>query len=339
MNLLNNDLKSILNPEQLSEESLNDAYIESLLELDDALEDIKVQEAVENDLNTLCEIKNHIDKYGVSEETLSLFGDDLAKLGIVEDTSKEVALETIEDIVTQNSDTEGSEEVLITAGIAAWALVNSGLVVAAASGIAGVLGGLGVAIAAFVVFSKNSLKTLKALSGRISSNGFKDFGKKTTKLRILHKDKFLTQVNGCESILKFVSSLSPTDAVKTEFSQKASLLTPLGYNLDDGKISKAKESIDKITLSNSGYTEESIKTLINKGMVLCDIARKFDNFMTELKAVSKKKVNTEGEKISDEDKSQMKFRVKEYREFMNVSIKSNKEVISKIVSLGKATIK
>ena len=339
MNLLNNDLKSILkDPEQVSEESLNDEYIESLLELNESLEDIEQQDAMDRDLNTLCEIKNHIDKYGVSEETLSLFGKDLAKLGIVEDTSKEVALETIDDVVTQNSDTEISEElnsdsifILMLYANTLWN-INPILIIVSAL------------IIKYKIYSDNSEQILIKLTNKLQSNGFKLFAEKKTKLRIPPKDKFLTQVNGCESILKFISELSPEEAVKTEFSQKESLLTPLGYSLDDGNVVKTKEKVDKIILSDNGYTEKSIKILIDKGITLCSFTMKFKKLASDINVLTKKKApakndDTKTEKISDEEKSQIKTRVKEYKEFMKVGISSSKYVIMRIISLGKATIK
>ena len=78
-------------------------------------EEIDMDDAKSNDLQVLHEVKNHIDKYGVSEETISLFSSDLAQLGISKDTSKEVAIECIEDIIHQNNnDVEGSEEGFMT---------------------------------------------------------------------------------------------------------------------------------------------------------------------------------------------------------------------------------
>ena len=352
MNLLKNDVKSVVTGKtviELSQEEIDDNYMISLMELEESVEDLSLESSLGNDLNTLNEIKNHIDKFGVSEETLSLFGKDLNNFNITSETSKEDALVALEDIIEENTpkvetevEVEGSEEVILTsAAVAAvastWALANIGLISIVGGAVAGAFG---VFLMAFVVFSKNALEKLKSFKNRMVKNGFKPFEEKKTKLRIASKDKFLTYVNGCESILKFVTELNPADAIKTDFKQKDSLLKPICYLVSEkGTLVQEKMKLDKIILVDAGYTEASVKELVDKGMVLCDMAKKFDAVLAKLKSLSKQKKDEAGEKLSKEDRAIAVARVKQYKEFMKVSVQETKEAIKKIISLASVTVK
>ena len=106
MDLLNNDLKGMIKKEEVPYE---ENYLDSLVELEDVLEDAELEDTKESDIQTLVELKSHIDKYGVSEETLSLFGKDLNQFGITEDTSKEAALESLEEVISHNTINETPE--------------------------------------------------------------------------------------------------------------------------------------------------------------------------------------------------------------------------------------
>ena len=347
MKLINTDIPIIS-----AEENVMDHYINSYIALEEALNDINVEDALDNDLDMLNEIKNHIDKFGVSEETLSLFSNDLKAFNITSDTSKEIANEILENIIDGNR-VQISEEFIITA--LAWILSYHGAKVALL-----VLGGLlsyaiinkvtGISIiksfknliASFVEFVEKTSISLKKVEQNINKQGFNPFEDKQYRLHILPKDQFEKKVKACENINDFLIKLNPMDVITTNFQQKESLLKDLGYFIVGGKIKEDKKVYPTIILSENGYTKDNIKSLVSRGMDVCKSSEKFNNIIHNLE-VSLRKMKASKEKPSDteitqKEKELSKIRVSEYKQFIQIAIKETKDLLTKIMSLSTKTV-
>ena len=335
MNLIPKAVKDKFIDEQKNSEYdifSTDEYLNAMQDLNYILNECDEDDEIIKSINKLIEIKNHIDKFGVSEETLSLFGNDLNKLGIINNTSKEDALVALEDIIEENTpkvEAEGSEEFLGIAVILSALFILGPAIIIAISG----------TLSYYIIYLGKAKTKLLRYKSKALSVGFKDYDRSKTSLHMPSYKNFKRVVDSCEHIVKYMSDLDFATALKTDFKTKLNLVEKLGYDVtDDNEIIKIKDHTDHVILVDAGYSQPAILSLIDDALVFCTSDKRFKIIKDKINAASKMKHGTDGKKLTDEEKLYVKEQAYLYKKFINITVRETQYVINKILKLCKKTI-
>ena len=249
-----------------------------LYEFDKEITNIDNDEEVVVKLN---EIKNHIDKFGVSEELLNLFGDDLDSIGITKHSDKE-EVNSIIDSVIKDIEGEVSEEIIaaIGVGLLATTVFFTGIYSRKRKALVGLIANnienLDIKFNdlrnMFEYADKNSQATIEK---RCDSNSHAVI----PKYDIAHG--VLTMVESC---LDKVVHLTKEDIYKFSIPNRSDFLEKASTPIMSNKKAGFKTIIKSKTFSNSPS-----KAGWNKNNVLdyCDAALRLKPYVDRLKDISK----------------------------------------------------
>ena len=204
----------------------------------------------------------------------------------------------------------------------------------------GIAAALATAVGTFVVLMKSAASKLKEKVKDSRVNGFQDFKNEHRSLAIEPANEFIKKIASCEAACKFIMNVDPAKAIKTDFNQKASLLTPLGYsmNTETGQFTKEKTSVPFVILAEHGWTEQNITTSMERVITLCLATKAMDRVAASFKnAIGKAKTDS-GEEIPKEERSEAMRRVKEYKAFMKITMSEVGNVAKKTLALASKTV-
>ena len=206
--------------------------------------------------------------------------------------------------------------------------------------VVGIAAALSVAIGAFILLMQSSAKKLGGYLKAIRVNGFQDFKASNTSVAIEPANEFISKVSACEAACKFIMNIDPNKAVKTDFKQKASLLTPLGYSLntETGQFTKEKTTVTPLVIAEHGWTDQTITRAIEKVETLCISTKSIERVSGKFKEAIAKAKTDSGEEIPKEERAEAMMRVKEYKSFMKITMTEIGKLTKKTLVLASKTV-
>ena len=279
-----------------------------------------------DDILNIINLKQHIGKFGMSEEVISLYSENLKVLNLL-DSDKEMALETLEDILEHNgiTGTTISEELIST-----------------------------------IIMAMGSVsKTLERLTLKFMTKSFgtvrilKDFEKKiktknpimyltSRTLRIPDYKEYKRKLDKMVSISSKLRSINPDSIIQDGDLDLLLEFKDLGYDFTtDGKlVVKPKDIKERRTLLAAHWTESDIKSALSTCIT-------FEKYLNNYKYVSKKlreshdklKNSSKEEKIDRAEVKAYRRNLKTYRLVAKLCMIETNKLLFTMVSICKSVIK
>ena len=305
MNLLNN-----LAPVGEGVKKKNEFGMNNPLQFFDMIQDLMSTFEEEDNKEQLCniitDIKNHIDKFGVSEELLSLIPNDLSALNIDEHTSKEDSINVLNDILSEHG--EISEEGIRDLFRKIFPKMFKKIV------------GLGNRID----IKLDDLNDVIVESKKVSALNMKNIFEKPLRISLRDYKTVSSTLADIKTALALISTMDESKILEFKIDEHKSVLEKLGYT-KDGTVYKAKiKSYPRMApLKDFGYNEKNSLALAQQFSVLTPIINKIDN-------IGKFTVSTNEEKSKAKE---IKQSVKEFSNYVGCVYDVTYRMINTMINL------
>ena len=305
MNLLNN-----LAPVGEEVKKKNNFGMRNPLVFNDTIGELTNYYNEETDKEQLCniitDIKNHIDKFGVSEELLSLIPNDLSALGINTDTDKDSAIDTLNDILSVHGEVseEGMRDLLRK-----------------------VFPSLFKKTARLTNILEMELVDLDFALSEISKLTSMDLSRvfdKSIPMEIRDYKTVLSILSTIKSELTMISNINMDKILKFDINTHKKTLEVLGFVWKKGGWRNKKVPYPRqTTLRNHGYDEKNIISLGKQYLTLTPIVNKIDN-------IGKMSVSTN---VPKEEAMQLKKSVNEFLNYFGCIEEVTYRMLNTLLSL------
>ena len=286
----------------------NEFGMNNPLQFFDMIQDLMSTFEEEDNKEQLCsvvtDIKNHIDKFGVSEELLSLIPNDLSTLNIDEHTSKEDSINVLNDILSEHG--EISEEGMKDFFKKIFPKLFKKIV------------GLGNRIDAKLDYLNDVVVEAK----KVTALNMKDVFEKPIRVELRDYKTLTDNLAKIKTGLSQISSMDATKVSTFKIAEHNSVLEQLGYTKDGNQYKvKIKPHARLAPLKDYGYTEKNTIPLAQQYLTLTAVVNKIDN-------LGKLTIDTDGE-----NPKEIKQSVKEFSMYVGCMYDITYRMINTLINL------